>query len=334
MEQLGFGPRSTPSWLLHTGAEGGLRAYQPPRRDRPALLAVPAPIKTAYIWDLAPEYSVVRRCLDAALQVYLIDWARPQSADARRGLAEYVSFIECCVALLAEETGQARILLAGHSLGGTLAAIAASLRPELILGLLELEGPMHFGPPGRLEAAARLAPPGATAGAEALIPGSLLDTWSLAADPLSFGLAPWLDAWRSLASPAAQLRHARVRRWTLDETPLPRRLFDEVVQELYRDDRFAGRTLTLAGRRADPHALTAPIAAVLDPRSRVVPAAAVAAYAQCTGSREVELLEYGGDTGVLLQHVGVLVGENAHRTLWPALLAWARRVSGARAARH
>jgi polyhydroxyalkanoate synthase len=34
------------------------------------------------------------------------------------------------------------------------------------------------------------------------------------------------------------------------------------------------------------------------------------------------VLEYGGDTGVVVQHLGVLVGRNAHRILWPRILAW------------
>jgi polyhydroxyalkanoate synthase subunit PhaC len=53
-----------------------LRAYQPPGAARrgPALLIVPAPIKRAYVWDLLPEVSVVRRCLGRGLRVYLLEW--------------------------------------------------------------------------------------------------------------------------------------------------------------------------------------------------------------------------------------------------------------------
>jgi polyhydroxyalkanoate synthase len=34
------------------------------------------------------------------------------------------------------------------------------------------------------------------------------------------------------------------------------------------------------------------------------------------------MLWYQGDVGVALQHVGVLVGRNAHRHLWPEILGW------------
>jgi polyhydroxyalkanoate synthase len=34
------------------------------------------------------------------------------------------------------------------------------------------------------------------------------------------------------------------------------------------------------------------------------------------------VLEYAGDVGVNLQHVGVLVGKSAHEQIWPAIFAW------------
>jgi polyhydroxyalkanoate synthase len=37
------------------------------------------------------------------------------------------------------------------------------------------------------------------------------------------------------------------------------------------------------------------------------------------GSR---VLWYEGDMGVALQHVGMLVGESAHRHLWPEIVRW------------
>jgi hypothetical protein len=34
------------------------------------------------------------------------------------------------------------------------------------------------------------------------------------------------------------------------------------------------------------------------------------------------MLNYDGDVGVNLQHVGVLVGKNAHAKIWPAIFDW------------
>jgi polyhydroxyalkanoate synthase len=34
------------------------------------------------------------------------------------------------------------------------------------------------------------------------------------------------------------------------------------------------------------------------------------------------VLWYEGDVGVVLQHLGMLVGRRAHQELWPAILDW------------
>jgi hypothetical protein len=43
--------------------------------------------------------------------------------------------------------------------------------------------------------------------------------------------------------------------------------------------------------------------AVCDPRSRVVPPPSIEAYRTQTGSNDAQILDYAGDTGVMMQHV-------------------------------
>jgi hypothetical protein len=54
----GFGARTTPSQIVGTWRTARLRCHRgaAPERQRPPLLIVPAPIKTAYIWELL-EYE-------------------------------------------------------------------------------------------------------------------------------------------------------------------------------------------------------------------------------------------------------------------------------------
>lgn len=326
LDALGFGPQPKPSRTVWTSRAARVLAYQAPNARQPAILMVPAPIKTSYIWDMASGASALERWLVAGMQAYLIAWQLPDDGDEWMGLDEYASrsILECLQAVAAE-TGHSKVFLAGHSLGGTLAAIFASLHPERVRALIELEGPMAFGT-GQLEAALARAPPaGAITQALGNVPGTFLDWASAWADPLTFGVEPWIDWMASGRSAAAHRLHWQVRRWSLDESPIARKLFDEVADALYRENRFAERCLRIGGRLADPRAIEVPILAVLDPRSRIVPPASVEAYRTCTGSSDVEILEYRGDTGVLMQHVGVLIGENAHASLWPQILDWSRR---------
>ena len=120
-----------------------------------------------------------------------------------------------------------------------------------------------------------------------------------------------------------------VERWTLDEYPMSGRLFEQVVEDLYRRDSLMRGTLNIMGRTLSPKDVTVRLLAVYDPHSVVIPPESVIAFHNAAGSRQKRLLSYEGDTGVALAHVGALMGENAHRILWPQIFAWLN-VMGAR----
>jgi polyhydroxyalkanoate synthase len=283
---------------------------------------VPAPIKRSYIWDLAPDISVVARCLEHGLRVFLAEWTDPGSDGRELGLEEYADhLLAACVRTIVAETGHRQVLLVGHSLGGTLAAIFAARHPESVAGIALLESPLSFGPrAGAFAPLVAVAPRASWPRSRRGVPGSFLDVAAAAAAPVSFQLERYADLVRSLGSGAALKTHMRVERWTLDELALPGRLFEEVVERLYRRDELMAGTLSVAGRRVGPATLVVPMLNVVAPLSRVIPPASILPFHNAAASPRKELIYYAGDTGVALQHVGVLVGRNAHARLWPALL--------------
>ena len=320
-DRLGLGPVLTPSRLALDLPELRLHGYEGGSPEE-ALLIVPAPVKRAYIWDLCPSASVVRRAQEHGLAVYLIEWIAHDNAEL--GLAEYADrLLTACLNAIARETGERRVLLAGHSLGGTLAAIFATLHPERVRGLVLLEAPTRFGEnAGAFALPVALTPARTISGALPLVPGSFLDLVSVAAAPGSFLLAPWLDALSIAGDAEARMLHLRVERWTLDELPMPCRLFEEVVDKLYYEDCFLSGDLIIAGRKASPAALNMPLLVVYRPGSFVIPPSSVLSLLDAAPSRRKQRLVYAGDRGVLLQHVGVLIGRTAHARLWPAILSW------------
>lgn len=328
---LGLGPEPMPSRVVFARPGIRLRAYGERAVDTsPVVVCIPAPIKRAYIWDLLPPVSVIRRCVAAGLRVYLIEWCDPVGPARHYGLAEYADrLIADSLDAVFDETGESRAVLAGHSLGGTLAAIHASLAPERVRGLVLLEAPLQFGEAAGafaslLAVAPRLA--GNVDGGEP-IPGSVLNLASIAAAPEAFLLDRWTDWVASLSDYGALRAHLCVERWTLDEYPMPGRLFSEVVETLYRQDRFRQGTLMVGDRRAALARLDLPLLVVIDRRSRVIPPSSAIPSPDLVAPHRVQVLRYLGDRGVALQHVGVLVGANAHRTLWPDIIRWARALS-------
>ena len=325
LDVLGWGPQTTPCRAAEPAPGVRLRGYSEESATGPVVLIVPAPIKRWYVWDLQPDVSVVARCLGAGMRVFLAEWTDPGPHEQQRGLEEYAdTLLLACLRAVREQTGTSRVLLAGHSLGGTFAAIFAARRPQHVAGLVLLAAPLHFGPD-----AGAFAPLVATAPHAGWlrspgqpVAGSLLDAVSATASPWSFQLDRYVDLARSLPDPAALATHLRVERWTLDEFAMPGQLFEDVVERLYRRDELMAGTLTVASGRAGPTVLTAPLRSVVDPRSLLVPPRSVLPFHDAAASRDKRVLLYHGDVGVALQHVGVLIGRRAHRELWPELLAW------------
>src|SRR3954463_493499 len=86
LDASGLGPQETPYRVVAEWPGARLRAYHGQERtDGPVLLIIPAPFKKAYLWDLLPEVSVVRRCLARGLRVYLLEWLIPTQREDEFG---------------------------------------------------------------------------------------------------------------------------------------------------------------------------------------------------------------------------------------------------------
>lgn len=324
LELGGWGPVSRPFEAVSARPGAVLRRYG---RDGSPVLIVPAPIKRPYIWDLSPEVSVVGRLLAAGFDVHLLAWTERREA----GLADYAwRLIDAAVDDVAAATGRDAVILAGHSLGGTLAAVFASLRPERVRALLLVETPLRFGPAAGAFAPLVAAAPDAAVVARAAgdaVPGVLLDAFAIAAAPASFVVFPALDRLTSLADPAALATHLRVMRWALDEFPMPAGLFEDIVEHLYRRDRFWRGELQIDERTAALDALAETrLLIVVDPESRIVPPASAAPECRALRGSNSRVFARPAETGVGLQHLGALVGRKAHERLWPELVDLLRRL--------
>lgn len=328
-DSAGLGPIETPYQVLHAEAGVRLRKYGDGSNEGAPLLIVPAPIKRPYIWDLSPETSVIRRCLAQGMQVYMADWSEPEETDQDLGLADYGErLLKACFDIAAADSNSRDVVIAGHSLGGVLAAIFACLHPERLRGLLLLEAPLHFGADAGNFAPLVAAVPDSRPIREALgnIPGSFLNFASLIAAPRAFQWERQLDLAISISNPKNLETHLRVERWTRDEFALPGRLFTEIVEVLYREDQLMQGRLRIGDCHVGPQDLRTPLLNVIDLRSTVIPPASILPFHEAAASRKKKVLQYGGDVGVAIQHVGVLVGTNAHAVVWPVIFEWLKEL--------
>jgi polyhydroxyalkanoate synthase len=103
--------------------------------ERP-LLIVPPQINKFYVFDLAPEKSVIHYCLEAGLQTFVISWKNPSAAEQGFGLDTYVAALERAVDAMLEITGSNDVNIWGSCSGGIttsafLAHLAARNEPKV-----------------------------------------------------------------------------------------------------------------------------------------------------------------------------------------------------------
>jgi polyhydroxyalkanoate synthase len=320
---LGLGPDECDYSVTGEGPHWRLRSYSG-TDSAPPLLIVAAPIKRPYIWDLAPSVSAIRYCLARGFRVHLVEWTAPSRADGNEGLDEYADAITACAAEVAKEHGGDKPIVIGHSLGGTLAAIAVAVQPEKCRGLVLLGAPLCFAPgTSRFrDTLAKLEP--SALSESPVVPGSFLSQLSAMASPETFLWSRYVDAALSLAEPDAAGLHARVERWVLDEAPLPGKLVYQVFQWLYRENRLCRGELVVKQRTLAPSGLHVPTLAVVNRDDDIAPLASVKPFLDALATHDTRVIEHPGETGVALQHLAILVGRRAHAQVWPEIVKWLR----------
>ncbi len=116
--------------------------------------------------------------------------------------------------------------------------------------------------------------------------------------------------------------HARIQRWTLDEVALSGKLVSEVVRWLYRENRFYLGTLSVLARTVGPASMRLSTLAIVNTADEVVPLASVAPFINKMPAGAARVIEYPGEVGVGLQHLGILTGRQAYARIWPQIIAW------------
>ncbi len=322
LDVLGFGPQECGYRVLASGSCWRLRDYGGSDIRQPALL-VTAPIKRPYIWDLGPSASAVRHCLSHGLHVHLLEWTPLLLADGNIGLETYgdSAISECVTTIAARGRGVAPFLV-GHSLGGTLATIFAALEPQRIRGLVLLGAPLcfHPGSSGFRDALVSLVP--SSLPAAGVVPGAMLSQLSAAASPWTFIWSRVLETTLSISDRRASEINAMIERWSLDEIALPGRLVREIIEWLYQDNRLYEGALPVRNRTVGPSDIRVPVLAVVNAADEIVCLASVKPFLDATPSRDACLIVYPGETGVSLQHLGVLVGPRAYAEVWPKVISW------------
>jgi polyhydroxyalkanoate synthase len=96
----------------------------------------------------------------------------------------------------------------------------------------------------------------------------------------------------------------------------------QILQWLYRENRFCRGNLQIHEKFVGPSKLAVPTLAVVNLADDVAPLASLKPCLEAMPVTDVRIIEYPGEMGVGLQHIGVLIGRQAHAKVWPEIMAW------------
>lgn len=279
----------------------------------PVVLVIPSLINRFYVLDLLPGHSFLACLAASGLRPLVVDWGAPGPEEQGFGLSDYIAGRLGAALTAARALAPGPVGLAGYCMGGLLALALALRRPDDTAALMLLATPWDFHAERRAEAeslgaAGALMPPGGEP-----LPVEAIQTLFFAIDPLlaerKFRRFAALDPGGEAARMFVALED-----WINDGVPLAAGVVRECFGNWYGANDPANGRWRVAGRPVVPEELDRPALVVLPARDRIVPPASAAPLADALPEAAVLRPPLG--------HIGMMAGEAAPQTLWPALAEW------------
>jgi len=317
----------TPSEVVYEENKLELLHYQPEEagiepeetHDVPILI-VYALINKPYILDLQEERSVVRRLLEAGHDVYLIDWNEPSRMDQHLTLDDYVNrYIENCVDVVRDRSGQDAINILGYCMGGTMSSMYAALHPEKVnaLGLMAA-GLCFDGTGGVLEqwGSAEYYDPDEVTETFGNVPAEFLDVGFALMDPVDNYVSKYVRFYENLDNEDFVENFGRMERWLSEGIDVAGEAYDQFLTDLYQENKLYHNEMELDGVHVDVEDIDMPVLQIMGEYDHLIPADASKPFNEVVGSDDVTTIEYA--TG----HIGLSVSSSSHEEVWPEVCEW------------
>ncbi len=284
--------------------------------DGPRVLFVPSLVNRWTVLDLMQGHSMMRWLAAEGVHPLLLDWGAPEPSFS---LTDHIAGR----LVRAMEAVGGRHFLAGYCMGGTFAAAAAALRPDLLSGLILLAAPWDFHA-GEVDLLHKLT------ATRALLEPMLADIRTVPVDLLQmlFALddpAAIAEKFRRFAGLDPEGAPARLfvalEDWLNDGVPLSGAVARECLHDWYAENQPMRGTWRVAGLAVDPARIVLPAFVAVPRRDRIVPPESALALARALPN--ATLLDVDGG------HVGMAAGRSAPGLLWAPLRDWMLAAGGA-----
>ena len=287
----------------------------------PLLIVYPF-INRHYILDLLPEVSVIRNLLNQGFDIYATDWGTPSAYDKDLTMGHFInSYMNKSVDLIRETTKSDKVSLFGYCWAGDLVLMYAALHPEKVKNVITIATPGDFS-----------------------IDITLLSVWTktMKVDTVlnAFGNAPavLLNTAFQLRNPVENvvkyphfferphgleslLEFFATETWLNDSTPVIGEIYREFVKNCYQQNSFIKNKMNIDGAIVNLKDVKAPFLNVIAQGDDLVAPRSSSALNDAVGSADKSTIEFHSG------HVGLIIGQRAHRDVWPKVGNWLRERS-------
>lgn len=291
-----------------------------PRVEQP--FAIPVLIVYAFInryemIDLQEDRSLVANLLDQGVDVYVVDWGRPDRGDRYVTLGDYVEWwVDGCVDAICERHHLDKINVLGICQGGTMSLCYAALHPERVQNLITIVTPVDFSPHSVVNEWTREIDADAMADSLGSIPGDLITAGFMTRSPFEKNLRKYVDLVDLLDDERKLLAFLRMEKWIFDTPDLPGDSFRQWLKDFYQGNKLIAGEVELAGRRVDLRNITMPVLNVYGEQDDVVPPEMAEPLGRYVGTSDYTAREFP------VGHIGMYVSSRMQTELAPLLASW------------
>ena len=260
LERTGTRTGQTPREVVWEKNKAKLYRYQPSaRKKHPVpILMVYALINKPYVLDLMPSNSLIEYLTDQGFDVYLLDWGVPGEEDTDLDFEEYIlDYLRLATKRVLRVSRTEEYTLFGYCMGGTMAAMYASLFPGRPLGnLVLLTAPIDFAP----DKAGLLGlwtdeehfDPDLLVESFGNIPSELIDNAMRMLKPVTNYVGTYANMWECILEEKPLHTWKAMDKWTGDGTLFPGAAFKTWIKDFYQQNKLVKGEIRLRGREVEP----------------------------------------------------------------------------------
>jgi len=275
-------------------------------------------INRYYMIDLQPDRSMVKKFLEAGLDVFVVDWGHPARGDRYLTMEDYIDdYMNQAVDHVRQLTGNQAITLYGICQGGTFSSIYTACYPQKVRNLAIMVAPINFHTDtGLLNVWSHSLDPDKMVEAFGNVPGDFMNVGFLLLNPLRLMFQKYIDLMEHSDNKDFVSNFVRMEKWIFDSPDQTGEAFKQFVKCMYQENQLVRGDFKLGNKTVDLKNITQPVLNVFAEKDHLVPPDCSRPFTDLVGSEDKTILSF--PTG----HIGLFTSSKSQRDYAPKIANW------------